>query len=491
MKQDLTKIWEHLAMTGSLSLSAAWYSTDDQAQWWARLSDSELEDPTSNASREITLLEHLLETDYPQELIKEHGAVRILDIGSGTGEKAVRILNKFPKSCIQYYLIDHSAPLRSIARKRIDERVTKHERFEDPFLDLDGGSPTLQKFYEMVDSYRFRDVYHHLTMQPYGGILPMFLFGLDKSIEESLIPIRKMHNELNETLKNILLHPDIEQAKQMFLTIRSRFKHPGVIRHFRTHLEQYIEAIYQQRPDDIKKHSDICNQALYFLDPSSDIEEYFKRSEPVDGLFVQDLSLDIAENIHCLDAVFNNPYSRPCSNLVMILGNTLANISEQSLLSKLYTVSPPGTRFLFGVENCPTHDMPVEEGNAYTHLTKKYGDPKQTVGENPVDEFLRTMTRGLSIPDEALSFHVDFCDAILFMEYHVKAKEGIEVPHPGYGKQILKIPYGETIPVASSNKFMPGDLNRTLEHLGYTDIHCSDSLNYQLIQARKPEVDRS
>lgn len=83
--EDLVK--QRLIETGNLRESRLWYLTRDQCINFAKMTFNDVENPNSNSSREIALLEDVLKSDDFQSLILDQN-FDLMDIGCGNGGKA-------------------------------------------------------------------------------------------------------------------------------------------------------------------------------------------------------------------------------------------------------------------------------------------------------------------------------------------------------------------------------------------------------------------
>ncbi len=103
-----------------LKSSALWYLSEEQAKEFCQMMWDSEKDPTSNTSKEMLLLESLLQRQSFEELFPRK-AIHFIDFGIGNGEKAKKIINAGQKFDFIYFPFDASPHMAALGMTNIIE----------------------------------------------------------------------------------------------------------------------------------------------------------------------------------------------------------------------------------------------------------------------------------------------------------------------------------------------------------------------------------
>jgi hypothetical protein len=223
--------------------------------------------------------------------------------------------------------------------------------------------------------------------------------------------------------------------------------------------------------------------------------------------------LDITNNLRPVSWEIERYKAENKTVIAMLLGNTLSNFDDpEKQLKTIYDSLPKGGYLLFGVQTGPD---PSDENyeSKIKEIEEQYG-ANVDMENNPIDDFLKIMTRTLKIPDDSIELKTKYSPyqdkgGVVKMFYEVVSLGGLSVPH--YLEDECKlndqdIPHkdpeecvpldpiifekGEHIPIAFSRKYHPSYVIELAKSLGENNdviFNPERDPDYMVVLIRKGE----
>jgi uncharacterized SAM-dependent methyltransferase len=522
------KLWNHLAQHGNLICSEAWYETFEQADQWIEMTKRELKNPKTNAAKEVALITELFKRPEIRNAY-ENQQVVIVDLGSGTGQKAAELIKTMPPAHIAYLPVDNSDNL--LVTTHLAIRAMDLDVFTiNPRLSLESIHQSLTGFLELIDNKKYDFAFHpllhvyDLATRKASSIYTSLEFrrfsqetdmNWELTLEEIIAKLAKHTKEIkNDVIEFSKANLPPHEMKEKALALRE--KHQPEIADDALNNLLYFETMLNNYARKIITYSEILDAAQIVADYfgvktplqlgkkekfESDIATkldipYTPGTRHVETIFPGIHSEFISGSLNEVDQTFRIMQKiRPeAKRLVCLLGQTLGNFKsddQQSLIRSIYWSLSHGDALLLGVELTPNKEHPDYDLDVY-RMELRYGGSRHREKEvtygvfSPEpDKFLRNTTRALGIKDEDIQYHAEFKDNDITMFYEVVNQRGITLPHPQNSGQTMHFKKGYKIPVAISHKFKQDELKTLLESQKFKIEYFPDRTDYAVVLARK------
>jgi hypothetical protein len=518
------KLWNHLAQHGNLACSDAWYGTEKQAEGWAGISAAELDDPNSNASRELAQIDQLLEREDVKTGFNDSFCM-MFDLGIGTGVKTVYLLQKMPGVLTYLTPYDGSLPLlRNAILNLLRSGVAVD--FGDPICGIvnfvqDINSAQFQKAINELETYlKLPQLLEDIAKENIGFASEKFAPLFEEAIKKAYEKTKELKRELRElkkettTLSRKDLQTRLYELRQnynpeLIQDLQGYLKElPRVVRYsdyastIRITLDYIartlVDAGLIQPYSGTLRSNKVMNRGLKADFSENNCEEiaflrgnaeivlhravnYILSRKIPPGKTIKAIN-DISDEFGLRDEYLDKyrHENTPIKGLFLLLGQTLGNFAppeQKKLLCDLYYSMEPGDLLLLGIECRPSKDNP-EYKRHVKELEKKYKN-------KTADDFLRSTTRLLNIPDEAIEFDASFKSNAVQMFYKVKAKDGILIPHPEDPDRQIYFARGKEILTATSYKFTPAEIKKLLKNAGFKLPYFPDRTDYIVALVQK------